>query len=114
LADKRQKRKHFLSVNCTFLTVRRQNLSFRIEGFQRVEPVPFLITKKDNLKPSPQRVPTTQAEATAFITAFQEHGRTANRLKFAEHLPQLLVSQTVRGSLESKFPLAFCSDLSDT
>jgi hypothetical protein len=71
LADSRQKRKHFLSVNRTFLTVDRQNLSFRIEGFQRVEPFPFLITKKPSLKPSPERAPTAQSQATAFIKTFQ-------------------------------------------
>ena len=79
MADNRQKRKPFLSANRTFLTVDRQNLSFRIEQFQRVEPVLFLITKNLPLKPSPQRVPTTQAEATAFITAFQDDGQGPRR-----------------------------------
>jgi hypothetical protein len=71
LADERQKRKSFLSLIRTFLTVDRLILSFRIEGFQRVEPFPFLITKKPSLKPSPERAPTAQAQATAFIKAFQ-------------------------------------------
>jgi hypothetical protein len=62
------------------LTVDRLNLSFRIEGFQRVEPFPFLTTKKPSLKPSPQRVPTTQAEATAFITVFQRTRATPETL----------------------------------
>jgi hypothetical protein len=99
LADARQNRKHFLSVNRTFLTVDRLNLSFRIEPFQMVKPLPFLITKNPSLKPSPQRVPTTQAEATAFINAVQERakaGDTGNRLYFAEQIPQLAKSQTER------------------
>jgi hypothetical protein len=80
LADERQKRKSFLSVNRTFLTVDRLNLSFRIEGFQRVEVFPFLITKKPSLKPSTERAPTAQAQATAFIKAFQRTRPTPQML----------------------------------
>src|SRR5579863_10043756 len=102
LADNRQKRKPFLSVQYRFLSLEYQNLSFRIEGFQRVEPFPFLITKKPFLKPSPERAPTAQAQATAFIKAFQErsHGRRAgNRLYFAGQIPQLAKSQVERLTL---------------
>jgi hypothetical protein len=74
------------------LTLQYQNLSFRIEGFQRVEPFPFLITKKPSLKPSPERAPTAQARATAFIKAFQDSRRASaysKPLHFAEQIPDL-------------------------
>jgi hypothetical protein len=45
MADKRQKRKRFLSVYRLIVTVDRLNLSFPIERFQQVEPFLFLILK---------------------------------------------------------------------
>jgi hypothetical protein len=74
LADERQKRKHFLSAKRTFLTVDRLNLSFRIEGFQRVEGFPFLTTKKPKANPTPERVPTAQAKAADVGSIFKNTG----------------------------------------
>ena len=93
MADERQKRKHFLSVNRTFLTVDRLNLSFRIEGFQRVEPFPFIITKK----PLPEAVagarPNSAGAGDGIHQSFSKMpakaGNTGNRLYFAEQIPHL-------------------------
>jgi hypothetical protein len=97
LADERQKRKQFLSVNRTFLTVDRLNLSFRIEGFQRVEPFPFLTTKNPRPNPPPERVPNSAGEGGGCWILLREDRNAvlsnANRLHFAEQNPQVAKSR---------------------
>jgi hypothetical protein len=92
LADERQKRKSFLSVNRTFLTVDRLNLSFRIERFQRVEVFPFLTTK--NPKPIRRRSAFQQRRRRRrMLDPFSRTPHAAlsnaNRSYFAEQIPQL-------------------------
>jgi hypothetical protein len=52
MADKRQKRKPFLSVHRLIVTVDRLNLSFLIEANQMVAPFPFLILKAPSDSPA--------------------------------------------------------------
>jgi hypothetical protein len=110
LADERQKRKSFLSLNRTFLTVDRLNLSFRIEGFQRVDGFPFLTTK--NPKPIRRRARFEHAgEGGGFWIPSLERREAVlsntDRLHFAEQIPQLAKSQTrvaFRKRIESVAP----------
>ena len=95
-------RKSFLSVNRTSLTVDRLNLSFRIEGFQRVEGFPFLTTKNPKADPPPERVPTAQAKAADVGSIFKntvKRRSATNRLYFAEQIPQVAKSQAERRTL---------------
>jgi len=74
LAEERQKRKRFLSDERTFLTLRRQILTFRIEGFQTLAPFSFLIVKNASFGATPERAYTTLAQASLAPTPQEESG----------------------------------------
>jgi hypothetical protein len=54
------------------LTVHRPIVSFRIEGFQKVAPFPFLILNTTTLEPDAERVSKAQAKAEGIAVTFQD------------------------------------------
>jgi hypothetical protein len=72
LADDRQKRKQFLTLNRTILTVDCLILSFPIEGFQKVAPFLFLILNTSSLEPDAERATTAQSKAEGIAASFQD------------------------------------------